>query len=797
MTGLQEKERMVLYLTGSFIPYQELGSYEKKEPEDCYGFFEDLKTEWPKSANLLYVPCDPEAVSENEHQKRRLLDAFEYTNLPVGEVRIMDEKPDSSLKDLIAWSNVIYLAGGHAPTQLAFMKRIGLKDALLGYEGIVIGLSSGSMNAAYNVYLLPELKGEAADPNFVRFSDGLDLTNIEIIPHAETIKEMTIDGKNVLEDIVLPDSFGSRFYMISDGSYFKVKSGRTSFKGVGEIIEDGIITPLKEGAVIPYMGVYEQPVIKAILADSYDMVVSVNKNSGTCEVYYLNETLWDVFESTKLKFNDICFKLSQKVVEEEREEFLNVMRIPYVCEEIRTRGDFVRTIHVDLERGRRAKNVRAKEVPGYPDWILFVYADITKVLDHDVMTDEYTRSGFLDRAELFLEEFADQGNYSIVYTNVKGFKAVNELFGDKSGDLVIFQTRDVLRKYLKPVLMGRLESDHFVLITADENLKDKNLKAMCSQTFKVESKEFNYEIRCGIQSIRNSGVRVTQLIAGAKLAEKNIKTGKGNALYAYYDDVMKENYVKQRFLLADFERALDDNEFEPYYQPIVDARTGEIVSAEMLIRWRHKDLGMVSPGDFIPVIEAEGKIPSLDNFIVERGMQLISRRTYKKKKIVPCAMNLSRVDFYDSVFIDSIFERIKDLELDPTMVRFEVTESAYADLEAKAMDYLNKMQKQGIQILLDDYGSGMSSLSMLENFSFNIIKLDLGFIRKIGINEKAESIIITTIGLAHMIGAKVTAEGVETEEQLKFLRNYDCDYIQGYYFYKPMSEKEFEKILDK
>ena len=347
------------------------------------------------------------------------------------------------------------------------------------------------------------------------------------------------------------------------------------------------------------------------------------------------------------------------------------------------------------------------------------------------------------------------------------------------------------------MIIGRLESDHFALITADENLKEKNLKAMCSQTFRVENKEFNYEIRCGIHAIKNSGVKVTQLLAGAKLAEKNIKTGKGNLLYAYYDDVMKENYVKQRFLLADFERALDDNEFEPYYQPIVDAKTGEIVSAEMLIRWRHRDMGMVSPGDFVPVIEAEGKISSLDNFIVERGMQLILRRLSGNKNMVPCAMNLSRVDFYDSSFIESIFDRIKDLELDPTMVRFEVTESAYADLEAKAMDYLNKMQKQGIRILLDDYGGGMSSLSMLENFSFDVIKLDLGFIRKIGINKKAESIIITTIGLAHMRGAKVTAEGVETEEQLKFLRNYDCDYIQGYYFYKPMPENEFEKILDK
>jgi EAL domain-containing protein (putative c-di-GMP-specific phosphodiesterase class I) len=131
------------------------------------------------------------------------------------------------------------------------------------------------------------------------------------------------------------------------------------------------------------------------------------------------------------------------------------------------------------------------------------------------------------------------------------------------------------------------------------------------------------------------------------------------------------------------------------------------------------------------------------------------------------------------------------------MIRFEVTESAYTDLEVKSMEYLNNMQSYGIKILLDDYGSGMSSLSMLEDFNFDIIKLDLGFIRKIGINEKAESIIITTIGLAHMIGATVTAEGVETKEQLDFLKSYDCDYIQGYYFYKPMPEKEFEELLDK
>ena len=788
---------MVLYLTSSFIPYQEPGSYQKMEPEECYGFFKDLKKEWPDSANILFVPADPSKEKENEYEIKRVLDAFEYSKLAVGEVKTLSESSGQALPGLIAWSDVIYLGGGHAPTQLAFIKRLGLKDALKDYKGIVIGLSAGSINCAYNVYLMPELEGEAKDPNYVRFSEGLDLTNIEIIPHAKCLKNTTVDGLRCIEDIAIPDSFGSRFYLIEDGSYFKAKNGKTSFKGVGEVIEDGKISPLKQGPIIPYMGVYEQPVIKTLLADGYDLVMSVNKKTNVCEMYYLDEKLWETFEGVKLKYTDVCFKLAQKVVEEESEVLLEYMKIPFIMQEMRERGSFVRTIHIDTPRGRRAKNMRVREIPGYPDWILFSFFDITTSLDHDWMTDEYTRSGFLDRARLFISEFSSAGNFSLVYTNVNGFKAVNELFGDKNGDLVIFQTRDALREYLKPILMGRLESDHFVLITADENLKEEKLKTLCSQVFKIESKEFNYEIRCGIYAIRNSNIDVTQLIAGAKLAEKNIKTGKGNLLYAYYDDVMKENYVKQRFLLADFERALDEKEFEPYYQPIVDAKTGEIVSAEMLIRWRHKDFGMVSPGDFVPVIESEGKISYLDNFIVNRGMELIARRTFQKKKIVPCAINLSRVDFYDTFFIESIFERVGDLSIDPSMIRFEVTESAYADLESKAMAYLNEMQEQGIKILLDDYGSGMSSLSMLENFNFDIIKLDLGFIRKIGINDKAESIIITTIGLAHMIGAKVTAEGVETEAQLKFLRDYDCDYIQGYYFYKPMPEKDFEELLDK
>ncbi|WP_196805252.1 EAL domain-containing protein [Butyrivibrio sp. AD3002] len=760
---------------------------------DNYGFFDELKTEWPKDAKLLYVPCNPEKVKENGKKRQIILDIFASANLSVSECKTLTE--EDSANDMVAWSDVIFLASGHAPSQLAFMKRIGLKEALSGYDGVIIGQGAGAMNAAFYVYHTPELEGEAVDPNYVRFSDGLDLTNIQIIPHRDYIRERSVDGLNLIDDIVIPDSFGCKFYLISDGSYFKVKNGETSFFGKGEVIEDGVIYPVKPGKIIPFMSYVEQPVIRSLISEGYDMIFAVEKNEERCEVYHLDMSFWGIFTESRFDYKEICKRLSQTLVKEEQEIFLEQVRISSIQEELAKRGEFVRTVHVDYEDGRRAKNIRAKEVPGYPDWLMIIYIDITSVLDYDWMTDEYARTGFLDRAKLFLSELHRDDHYSLVFANVKGLKAVNELFGNQKGDLVIFQTRDALRKYLHPVLMGRLEGDNFALITADENLVEKNIKSMCRQVFRTESIKYSYEIYCGIFRITNPRVGISAILDGAKLAEKSIRNNKRNQLFAYYDDSMKENYVKQRFLLSDFERALADNEFMPYYQPIVNAKTGEIVSAEMLIRWQHRDLGMVSPGDFIPIIESEGKTAILDKFMLESGIDFIERCYAAGKMAVPCAINLSRVDFYDSLFMENIFESIKGKKIEPAMVRFEVTESAYADLETKALEYLGKLKKHGIQILLDDYGSGMSSLSMLETFDFDIIKLDIGFIRKIGINKKSESIIISTIKLAHSIGAKVTAEGVENEKQLKFLQDADCDYIQGFYFYKPLPEAEFEKLL--
>ena len=284
------------------------------------------------------------------------------------------------------------------------------------------------------------------------------------------------------------------------------------------------------------------------------------------------------------------------------------------------------------------------------------------------------------------------------------------------------------------------------------------------------------------------------LISHANAAMVEIKKAKSSEhVLRFTPELLRDEHVLE--IENVIRMALEKDTFYFHLQPQYDV-DHKLRGFEALARMKDDAGQNVSPGEFIPVIEAEGMISHLDNFMLSRVIDFIAQRLRKGENVVPCAINLSRVDFYDLTFIDGIFERIRDNDIDPSMIRFEVTESAYADLESKAMDYLKEMKDKGIKILLDDFGSGMSSLSMLETFDFDIIKLDLGFIRKIGVNVKAEAIIASTIGLAHLIGAKVTAEGVETEEQLQFLKESGCDYIQGYYFYKPMPEEEFISILD-
>ncbi len=540
-----------------------------------------------------------------------------------------------------------------------------------------------------------------------------------------------------------------------------------------------------------------------VMSNGYDCVFGADVSDDSIWFYHAYRrkgagTVYNKIPPEKLppktftKFKELLYDF---VVSEEQESYDEQLRLDAISAEVKERGSFVRTVHMTFDGERKSKCFKLYEHPDKENVLLgFVY-DISFAIDHDWMTDEYARLGFIENAEKILTELPiDKERYSLVYTNIKGFKAINDLFGEQSGDMVIFQTRDMLRTLLKPVIMGRLENDHFVLITRDEFLSEQVLLSLTNQTYNEGFKQYDFTIRCGIYRITGRDVSVSKMVDRAKLAEKSGLDNEGHSHVVYNDDV-RVKYVKQRVLISDMNKAMELGEFKAYYQGIVDAKTGQIASAEALVRWQHGKLGMISPGEFIPAFESGGQISALDRFMIEQILKFNMDRAKQCRLIVPCAVNLSRIDFYNTSLMDYLVDIYSNNAFATDYVRIEVTESAYADLEKNASDYLNRFKALGVKILLDDYGSGMSSLSTLENFSFDIVKLDMGFIRKIGIQNNAEIIIRSTIELSHALGATVTAEGVETKEQLDFLRNCGCDYIQGYYFYKPLPEEEFAQLM--
>ncbi|MCQ2526569.1 MAG: GGDEF domain-containing phosphodiesterase [Lachnospiraceae bacterium] len=536
-------------------------------------------------------------------------------------------------------------------------------------------------------------------------------------------------------------------------------------------------------------------VFDSLVKRNYDWVLELDINTEKVEFLHVNKLMNDnginsegVKDYAELK----RLLLERFLVEDEREMFAMQIKIPLMVEEIKAKGNFIRTVHIDGGEGVRSEYFRVTAIDD--NRYLICLINITMFLDHDWMTDEYSRSGFIAEAEKMMKDPKYAQGYSVVYTNIKGFKAINDFLGTFSGDMIIFMLRDILHKELEPTLIARLESDHFVLITRTELLTSERFERICPQTYVEGSKRLPFSIRFGVYNIKNPNRTIQHMLDRAKLAEKSISDNHSES-YAICDDKLSAEYSMRRKLISEVDSALAKGEFKTYYQPVVDAKTGEIVSAEALIRWVHPERGVVSPAQFIPAFEEEGHITKIDSFMVGNVIDFNLARTKAGKKIVPCAVNLSRVDFYDTRLLDETMLRFDERNDMGDLIKFEITESAYAVLEADAYLFLVEMKSMGISLLLDDFGSGMSSLSTLESFAFDVIKLDKGFIDQIGKSEKAEAIIKHTIGLSHDIGAKVVAEGVETEEQLAFLKEADCDMIQGYYFYKPMTQEEFAALI--
>lgn len=538
-----------------------------------------------------------------------------------------------------------------------------------------------------------------------------------------------------------------------------------------------------------------------IYQKDYENIIIIDaKREKMIKTDVLSSVISDYLKKEEAYEGYRSYSSHRAVVESERERFKKCVELSTIKEGLRKDKQYFFTIHETDKTGEvRLKRYSYIYIDERVDIIVGAREDITEFSEKDVLTGGYNRRGFIRITERLLNEVPDRTKYAVLFFNVKNFKAVNELFGVESGDVVLQNIfRTLTHSKLSPVITARVESDHFVCLVENKNLDFEELTSVCDNKFVKDGKCMNLIIRCGIFYVEEKPMKISGMIDRAKLAKRYI-TDEYVQPYMVYDHSMQVAYIDKAKLARELQEGIAKEQFKVYYQPVIDTKTGKIASAEALIRWIHPDKGFISPALFIPALEENGHISELDFYVLKKVWQFINDRCENNKFVVPISVNLSWMDFYDEIMMEKILKEMDRFRENGRehMARFEITETSYAAIRENRSGILESLRIKNAKILLDDFGSGFSSFGMLQDYDFDILKIDMSFIRKIGENPKTKSIVHSIIGMAHEIGIKTVAEGVETEEQVSFLRQSGCDYIQGYYYSKPLPEEEFVGFLEK
>lgn len=417
-------------------------------------------------------------------------------------------------------------------------------------------------------------------------------------------------------------------------------------------------------------------------------------------------------------------------------------------------------------------------------------------LKFDALTGLYTKNYLFSQIRKTLNENPDS-EYAIVVTNFENFKLFNDIYGVKKGDQLLAKYGHDSRASLADKdLAGRYASDRFVFMTE----KKKSEKILNSITNDAEimcrSMGEGVSIRIGIYEIHDTSIEIEQMVDRAFLAADSIK-GHYNDLVAVYDDRLRSQLLYEQTLTSTMEEGIEKEQFLVYLQPKYDIATNRLAGAEALVRWNHPVYGMIYPGSFIPMFEQNGFITTLDYYIWEKTCQIISKWKKDGYPIFPVSVNVSRADIYHPDLCEKLADLIRKYEIKPEELHLEVTESAYTENPDQLLKTVRKLHSEGFIIEMDDFGSGYSSLNMLNQMEIDILKLDMKFIQNETSKPNEKSILNFVVNLAKWMKLNVVAEGVETDMQLAKLRAIGCDYAQGFLFAKPMPEKQYSALLEK
>lgn len=544
---------------------------------------------------------------------------------------------------------------------------------------------------------------------------------------------------------------------------------------------------------IPYVN---RVISKVLLQDKYRMIAVLDIQEKTV---FVRKHTFDDMElacDQPLEYREFIEKLCEHRVEKkDRDWFVTSTRLDYMEENLQMAGTYSLTVYNE-ERGAERYTYRWLDKE-YRE-VLIAVEDRTVEMEKDPLTGYLNRSGFLRKTEHILKKNADQYQFAVIYFNIRKFSGLNDVYGYENGDKIIRSYMDrIQNSVLRPLALGRVSADRFHALVDVKNLELSELGKLLQYPVRIRGEQVEIYGRCGIYYIpEHCDLDVSQMCDLAKMAKNKI-SNQYMQPYEIYQEDMKTEYGQKNLALLNLEKALEQEEFVVCYQPVVDGQTGEIVSAEALVRWNSSGAEPMVPSVFVPELEDSGYITKLDTYIDQTVHRFQEERYCQEKRMVPVAVNLSRMDLMDGRMTERIFTEIQETKVPKQYFRYEIIESACTIINTQGEEFLESLRQQGVQIFLDDFGTGVSTFETVRDYTFDALKLDMGFVKKIGKDQKSDAIVVSIIDLAHRMGMKVVAEGIENQQQSDFLRAHGCDYLQGFYYYKPMSAEEFSKLLDK
>ncbi|RLA08636.1 MAG: hypothetical protein DRQ59_13770 [Gammaproteobacteria bacterium] len=421
---------------------------------------------------------------------------------------------------------------------------------------------------------------------------------------------------------------------------------------------------------------------------------------------------------------------------------------------------------------------------------------------HDPLTNLPNRRGLYEELnELIYRSRRYKYSSAVIYVDLDGFKHVNDHFGHEAGDRLLTQVATNFKAIVRQTdSVARIGGDEFIVLITDIDgetsliTKIESLLNEASRPLQFNRHQIATGASIGIALYPDHGDDAETLLHHADQAMYQAKQQGKNTFRFFTEDINAKAH-RQRELQDNLRKALPNNEFTVFFQPIVDTRSGQVVSAEALLRWHSANLGEVFPDEFIPAAESAGLIPELGCWVLKQAIATGAHWHQRFGIELRIAVNASSIQFRNNLLFDTIKEQIDNHTWNPDLLEVESTEGLLLDDSSVVNTYIDAISNCGVRLSVDDFGTGFSALSYLKNYPVSTVKIDRSFIMDLPGDKENAVLVQAIIAMAHGLRLEVIAEGVETAEQWEYLKSLDCDFVQGYYFGKPMPQADFEDFL--